>query len=270
MRSDRHIGLSVSSECRLRQVFAAVYHGWVVSPANSQAIVVTGLRKGFGDWPVLWDLDLTVEWGQFLVIFGANGVGKTTLLKILSTQARPDAGQVSVGGFERSQDPRSIRRIIGAVPHRSLIYEDMTCQENLRFFARLYQVPQPERRIGDVLNIMGLEGRRNSKAGTLSNGMQKRLSIARAILHEPKILLMDEPEAGLDQEALDMLGSLLEGWSAEGRSVVMTTHNVEQGLAWGDRVAILSGGKMAYDEPKTALDAAAFRGVYQRCLEAVR
>ncbi len=254
----------------MRQVLAEVYHGWVVSPADAQAIVVTGLRKGFGDWPVLWDLDLTVEWGRFLVIFGANGVGKTTLLKTLSTQARPDAGQVWVGGIERNHDSRAVRRIIGVVPHRSLLYEDMTCQENLRFFARLYRVSDADRRIGEVLDIMGLEGRRNSKAGTLSNGMQKRLSIARAILHEPRILLMDEPEAGLDQEALDMLGGLLEGWVGEGRSVVMTTHNVEQGLAWGDRVAILSGGRIAYEESKSALDVASFRGVYRRCLEAVQ
>ena len=117
---------------------------------------------------------------------------------------------------------------------------------------------------------MGLEARKSSKAGTLSNGMQRRLSIARAILHEPRILLMDEPEAGLDQEALEMLGSLLEGWVAEGRSVVMTTHNVEQGLAWGDRVAILSGGRIAYEESKSGLDVATFRGVYRRCLEAVQ
>lgn len=242
----------------------------MVSPADGQAIAVTGLRKGFGDWPVLWDLDLTVEWGRFLVIFGANGVGKTTLLKVLSTQARPDAGQVWVGGIERNQDPRTVRRMLGVVPHRNLLYEDMTCQENLRFFARLYGVRNPERRISEALDIMGLEARRNSKAGTLSNGMQRRLSIARAILHEPRILLMDEPEAGLDQEALDMLGGLLEGWVAEGRSVVMTTHNVEQGLAWGDRVAILSGGKIAYEESRSALDVAGFRGVYRRCLEAVQ
>ena len=254
----------------MRQVLEAVYHGWVVSPAAGQAIVVTGLRKGFGDWPVLWDLDLTVEWGRFLVIFGANGVGKTTLLKTLSTQARPDGGQVWVGGVERNRDPRAVRRMVGVVPHRSLLYEDMTCQENLRFFARLYRVSDADRRIGEVLNTMGLEGRRNSKAGTLSNGMQKRLSIARAILHEPRILLMDEPEAGLDQEALDMLGALLEGWGAEGRSVVMTTHNVEQGLAWGDRVAILSGGRIAYEESRSALDVASFRGVYRSCLEAVQ
>ncbi len=242
----------------------------MVSPADGQAIAVTGLRKGFGDWPVLWDLDLTVEWGRFLVIFGANGVGKTTLLKVLSTQARPDAGQVWVGGIERNQDPRAVRRMLGVVPHRNLLYEDMTCQENLRFFARLYGVRNPERRISEALDIMGLEARRNSKAGTLSNGMQRRLSIARAILHEPRILLMDEPEAGLDQEALDMLGGLLEGWVAEGRSVVMTTHNVEQGLEWGDRVAILSGGKIAYEESRSALDVAGFRGVYRRCLEAVQ
>ena len=113
------------------------------------------------------------------------------------------------------------------------------------------------------MRLVGLEGRRHQKVGTLSHGMAKRLSIARAILHEPPILLLDEPEAGLDQEALDMLGGLLETWKAEGRTVVMTTHNLEQGLAWGERVAILSGGKIAFEELRRSLDVARFRCTYR-------
>ena len=217
---------------------------------------------------MLWDLDLEVGWGQFLVVFGANGVGKTTLLKVLSTQARPDEGQVWVGGIDRSRNAQALRRIIGVVPHRSLLYEDMTCHENLVFYARMYGLRDLDCRAEEALEVMGLAGRSRHKVGALSNGMQKRLSIARAILHKPRILLLDEPEAGLDQEALEMLQGLLAGWQREGGTVLMTTHNLEQGLAWGERVAILSGGKIAFEKSRRTLDVAGFRGTYRQFLEA--
>ena len=228
------------------------------------AISVRGLHKSFEDWPVLWNFDLTVRWREFLVIFGANGVGKTTLLKILSTQARPDGGEVWVGGIERGRNSGAIRRLVGVVAHHNLLYEDMTCQENLLFYGRMFGLKKPQRRVKEVLELVGLEGRRHQMARALSHGMQKRLSIARAILHRPLILLMDEPEAGLDQEALDMMSELLEGWKSEGGTIVMTTHNLEHGLAWGDRVAILSGGKIAFEESRRSLDVAGFRGTYQQ------
>ena len=243
--------------------------GAVTRQEQGCAVEVKGLHKGFGDGPVLWNLGLTVDWGEFLVIFGANGVGKTTLLKVLSTQARPDKGEVWIGGTERGSDPRTVRRMLGVVSHRSLLYEDMTCQENLFFYGRMFGVKRLGPRVGEVLHLVGLEGRRNDKVRTLSHGMQKRLSIARAIVHEPLILLLDEAEAGLDQEALNMLGALLEGWVLAGGTVVMTTHNLDQGLAWGDRVAILSRGKIAFEEPRRSLDVAGFRGTYRQYAEAM-
>ena len=232
------------------------------------AIEVTGLRKGFGEWPVLWGLDLTVDRGEFLVVFGANGVGKTTLLKVLSSQARPDGGEVRIGGIDMKRDPASIRRLLGVVAHRGFLYEDMTCRENLIFYGRMYGLGNSQRRVEELLGLVGLGARRNQRVRTLSHGMQKRLSIARAIVHEPSILLLDEPEAGLDQEALDMLGGLLASWQEDGRTVVMTTHNLEKGLAWGDRVAILSGGKIAFEESRRSLDVAGFRGTYRQYVEA--
>jgi len=235
---------------------------------DAHAIKVKNLYKGFGDWPVLCGLDLTVDWGEFLVIFGANGAGKTTLLKVLSTQARPDRGEVWVGGVERTSNPAAIRRMVGVVAHRGLLYEDMTCQENLHFYSRMFGLKDSSQRVEEVLGLVGLEARRDQKVRTLSHGMQKRLSIARAILHEPLILLLDEPEAGLDQEVLEMLGRFLDGWKAKGRTVVMTTHNLEQGLAWGERVAILSGGKIAFDSQRRSLDLAGFRGTYRQYLSA--
>ena len=232
------------------------------------AIEIRGLRKDFGDWPVLWDLDLTVDWGEFLVIFGANGVGKTTLLKVLSTQARPDAGEVWIGGIDRQRHARAVRRMVGVVAHNGMLYEDMTCQENLLFYGRMFGLKKLGPRVDEVLRLVGLDGRRHQKVRILSHGMLKRLSIARAVLHEPSILLLDEPEGGLDQEALETLGHLLESWKQEGRTVVMTTHNLEQGLAWGERVAILSGGKIAFEESRRVLDVAGFRGTYRQYVEA--
>ena len=243
------------------------YHWSVVARESLHAIRVSGLRKGYGDLPVLWDLDLTVGWGQFLVIFGANGAGKTTLLKVLSTQARPDEGEVRIGGVDRGQNPGAIRRMIGVVAHKGLVYEDMTCQENLVFYCRMFGLKRAHERVEEVLTLVGLADRRHARVGTLSHGLQKRLSIARAILHEPSILLLDEPEAGLDQEALDMLGNLLDDWKAQGGTVVMTTHNLEHGLAWGELVAILAGGKIAFEESRHSLDVAGFRGTYRRYLE---
>ena len=234
---------------------------------GGHAIVVKGLRKSYGDWPVLWDLDLAVDWAQFLVIFGGNGVGKTTLLKLLSTQARPDAGEIRIAGINPARDPSKVRRSIGVVSHNGLLYEDMTCDENLIFYSRMYGLKDIPLKVEHSLGMVGLQGRRNQRVRTLSNGMQKRLSIARAVLHEPSVLFLDEPEAGLDQEALEMLGAILADWKAGGRTAVMTTHNLEQGLIWGDRVAILSGGKIAYEEERDRIDIAGFRGTYLRYLE---
>ena len=212
---------------------------------------------------MLWDLDLEVGWGESLVIFGANGVGKTTLLKVLTTQVRPDEGEVWVAGVERAANPSAIRRRIGVVAHGGMLYEDMSCQENLVFYARMFGLNNTHRRAEEALGLVGLERQGGVKVRILSHGMQKRLSIARAVLHEPSILLLDEPEAGLDQEALDLVGGLLQDWKAEGRTVVMTTHNLEQGLAWGERVSILSQGKISFEESRSSLDVAGFRGTYR-------
>ena len=235
---------------------------------GTHAIEVRGLHKGFGERPVLWDLDLTVDWGNLTVIFGANGVGKTTLLKLLSTQARPDRGKVWVGGVDRSRNAGAIRRLVGVVAHRGLLYEELTGRENLLFYGRMYCLKDPGRRAEEALRLVGLEGRGDQRVRTLSHGMQKRVSIARAVLHEPRILLLDEPESGLDQEALEMVGHLLASWKNDGRAVVMTTHNLEQGLAWGDQLAILSGGKIAYEESRGSLDVGGFRGTYRQYVEA--
>ena len=230
------------------------YGHQLTDPVASHAIRVEGLRKGYGDWPVLWNLDLTVEWGEFLVLFGANGSGKTTLLRILSTIARAESGVVSIAGHDHPRQAQAIRRHIGVVGHQGLLYEDLTCRENLAFYAKLFGIVDLQKRIEAVLSQVGLTRRAEQRVRALSHGTRKRLAIARAILHQPAILLLDEPEGGLDQESVAMLDRLLGDWTGSGRTVIMTTHNVDLGLAWADRVAVLSDGKLHYEDAEAGID----------------
>ncbi|MBM3924869.1 MAG: ABC transporter ATP-binding protein [SAR202 cluster bacterium] len=231
------------------------------------AIKVQGLVKGFGEYPVLNGLDLTLDWGRRLTIFGANGSGKTTLLRLLSTQYRPDGGKIWVGGIERGQSPAAIRGMIGVVAHSPMIYEDLTCEENLRFFGRIFGLKGLGPRIDQVLGQVGLRQRADQRARTLSHGMQKRLAIARAILHDPPILLLDEPESGLDAEALEGLRNVIIGGAERSRTVVMATHNVEVGLAWADEVAVLGDGRIVYRAERHEVNEAHLRGAYLRRVE---
>ncbi len=212
------------------------------------AIRVEGLQKSFGDEPVLWDLDLEVQWGEFLVLFGANGTGKTTLLRLMSTQARPEAGQILVAGYDQKRQPRAIRRHIGVVGHLSYLYEDLTCRENLEFYGRLYQVKELSRQLDMVLDRVGLTQRAQQRVRTLSHGMRQRLALGRAILHQPSILLLDEPEGGLDRQSIVMLRQLTAEWTAAGGSIVMTTHNEELGRSWAHRVGVLSQGRVHFHQ----------------------
>ena len=215
------------------------------------AVEAHGLEKSYREWPVLWDLDLTVPWGETLCLFGANGAGKTTLLRILSTSVRPDSGTVRIAGRDLRRQTSEVRRRIGVVGHRSFLYEDLTARENLQYYARLYGIRDRESRIAEVLERVGLSSRGDHRVRTLSNGMQKRASIARAILHQPDILLLDEPETGLDRESRRMLGELLADWTNEGRSAALTTHDIDIGLAWGHRAAILAKGSVSVLEGTT-------------------
>ena len=218
----------------------------MVGRSAAVAIRVEGLQKSFGDEPVLWDLDLEVQWGEFLVLLGANGTGKTTLLRLMSTQARPEAGQILVAGYDLKRQPRSIRRNIGVVGHLSYLYEDLTCRENLEFYGRLYQVKELSQQLEMVLDRVGLSQRAHQRVRTLSHGMRQRLALARAILHQPPILLLDEPEGGLDRQSIDMLRQLTAEWTAAGGSIVMTTHNEELGRSWAHRVGVLSQGRVHF------------------------
>lgn len=220
-----------------------------MSPAKADcAVRVQGLEKSFGEWPVLWDLDLTLDWGELLVLFGPNGSGKTTLLRILSTQVRPDSGSVSISGFDLKRHPTQVRRRVGVVGHNTFLHNDLTCLENLVFYGRLFQLKDPPNRAMEMLAQVGLENRAGHRVRTLSNGMQRRVSLARALLHDPPLLLLDEPEVGLDGPSVAMLGELIARRTGSGRSVIMTTHNPELVRSWPGRQGHMANGKVQIRE----------------------
>ena len=210
-------------------------------------IEIKKLVKTFGQRVVLRGVNLTIEDGDFVTLMGANGAGKTTLMHIVANLSKPTAGEVFIGGYRLADSASQLRRFIGLVSHKTLLYDDLTAEQNLRFYARLYDVPDAPARIETVLTQVGLWGRQHDPVRTYSRGMQQRLTIARAILHNPPILLLDEPDTGLDQHASDMLGDLLRAVGVSQRTILMTTHNLERGLSLGDRMVILAKGKIAYD-----------------------
>ncbi|MEM7029712.1 MAG: heme ABC exporter ATP-binding protein CcmA [Chloroflexota bacterium] len=230
-------------------------------------IAVRKLVKAFGSRVVLRGIDLDVQAGEFVTLMGANGAGKTTLLNIVATLSKKTAGQVSIGGVDLSQNAAAIRRYIGFVSHKTLLYDDLSGEQNLTFYARMYDVPDRQHRIETVLKQVGLLGRQTDPVRTYSRGMQQRLAIARAILHDPPLLLLDEPDTGLDQHATGMLSDLLKAVDADRRTVIMTSHNLERSLNLGDRVLILSKGKIALDAERASLSVADLRDQYYQLVQ---
>ncbi len=225
-------------------------------------IQVQGLVKSYGHTYALRNVDLEVGQGQFLTVVGPNGAGKTTLLRILATLLKPTGGLVRIHGLDLGSRSAEIRRHIGFVSHQSLTYPRLTVEENLTFYGKLYDVPALQERVETLLHLVGLEARRRDPAHTLSRGMQQRLSIARAIIHQPSLLLLDEPYTGLDQQAAEMLRQLLQTISTEARTVVMTTHDLQRALDLCDKVAILTRGQIAYQSEDPSLTEEDLRQAY--------
>jgi len=212
-------------------------------------------------------VDLQLAEGDFLTLFGPNGAGKTTLIRILATLMRPSAGRVLIGGLDVAECTAEVRRLIGVVSHQTFLYRDLTAEENLLLHARLYDLPEPRSQVRKALERVALGHRAADPVRTLSRGMQQRVSIARAVLHDPAILLLDEPYNGLDQHAAASLTGILEEMALRGRTVLMTTHDLEQGLALSRRVGILNSGRLAYQERTAGLTAASFRQLYMDVVE---
>jgi heme exporter protein A len=226
-------------------------------------IKVRRLVKTFGVKPVLRGLDFHVERGEFVALLGPNGAGKTTFLRILATLSRPKLGEVVVAGYQLPAQAAAVRQRLGVVSHQPLLYGELNAEENLQFYSRMYAMEDYELRIKEVLQMVGLYRRRRDLVREFSRGMQQRLAIARSILHDPQILLFDEPHTGLDQDASAMLDRLLNEIASGGRTVVMTSHDLPRSAKLADRVDILSHGVIAKsvrkDEPVMAELASIYR-----------
>ncbi|MBI5879520.1 MAG: ABC transporter ATP-binding protein [Chloroflexi bacterium] len=223
-----------------------------------------GLQKRFGHKWVLREIDLDIPLGQFVSLFGPNGAGKSTLLRILATLSSPTGGQIAIGGYDPRDSSAHVRRLIGYVAHSPMLYGDLSAEENLRFFSRLYDVAAPEARITELLQLVNLNHRRADRVRTFSRGMQQRLAIARALLADPPVLLLDEPDDGLDPQAAEQMHEYFRG----SRTIVMVSHNLYRGLALADRIIMLARGRITFDAAARGMTIGELEGHYRRFADA--
>lgn len=207
-------------------------------------ISLSKLTKTYGLVPVLRGVNLQVQEGEFVTLVGPNGAGKSTLMRILATLIKPSAGEILIGGWSLPEQAGRVRRHLGYISHQSLLYADLTALENLLFFARLYQLDSPEKRAETALRAVGLYGRRHDFVRTFSRGMTQRLTIARGTIHEPDILLLDEPYTGLDQTAIETLDQILVNLHRQGRTILLITHDLLHGWRLANRVVVLHKGRL--------------------------
>jgi heme ABC exporter ATP-binding subunit CcmA len=203
------------------------------------------LTKFYGLRPILRGVSLTVQSGECLAVLGANGSGKTTLLRMLATLSAPNSGALTIDGVDAIKQPERARAHIGVVSHQSLVYPDLSAFENLRFHAELHGLSDATRRVEDALRRVNLWARAHDPARTFSRGMIQRLTIARATLHDPALLLLDEPFTGLDQPSAATLSGLLREAAGAGRGVIMTTHEFGRGLDGVTRAVVIHGGMIS-------------------------
>ncbi len=238
-----------------------------MTETQSTVIAVTGLTKTFGNLYALRNLSFSLNKGEFLTIFGPNGAGKTTLIRILSTITKASSGEIKIADLPFEDDSEKIRRQIGVIAHQTFLYENLTAEENLRFYGKLYDVENLSKKIDTILSEVGLELRKKYFVRTFSRGMQQRLAIARAMLHEPSILLLDEPYTGLDQHASGMLTNWLNRLRSSEQTILMVTHDLEQGMELADRIAILVNGQLVFNQEQREINVKKFRQTYYDLVE---
>jgi heme ABC exporter ATP-binding subunit CcmA len=231
-------------------------------PTSSPMVSISGLKKSYGLKPTLRGIDLTLARGERLALLGANGAGKTTLLRILAGLTRPSQGSVRIANLDLQSDAQQARRLVGFVAHQPYLYEELTALENLRFFARMYTVEHGEQRARELLERVGLARRAQERVGTFSRGQVQRLAWARAMLHAPSLLLLDEPDTGLDQEGHALIDGLLAEHNDQGGSAIFTTHQLERSLQLSNKIVILGKGRVAYQHESTSLTVAALQQIY--------
>jgi heme exporter protein A len=230
-------------------------------------ISVRRLCKRYGSKLVLREVELQVAQGEFVALLGPNGAGKTTLLRILASLSRPSSGEVQIAGHNLPHQAGLARRCLGVVSHLPLLYGDLTAEENLRFYGRMYGLKELDRQINSVFELVGLSARRRDLVRTFSRGMQQRLAIGRATLHDPEVLLLDEPYTGLDQQACEMLDGVLRLVTGLSRTVVMTSHDLLRAAELAGRFDVLSGGKIVASVERDHLPPAGLLAFYKEALD---
>ena len=234
-------------------------------PSNS-LVLLSRVTKIFGLVRAVLDVDLEVCRGDFLAIFGPNGAGKTTLLRMVSGLTQPTSGSIQ---FE-SNDDHSGRDRVGYVSHQSFLYNELTGIENLVFYGRLYGIGKARGRAEEMLVKMGLQDARYQRVGTYSRGMKQRLTLARALLHEPDLLLLDEPYTGLDRHGSRIFTEVLKGLKEEGRTVLLITHNLGAGLELCGQIVIQNKGELVFQASRGQVDASDFERLYFQVVEGGR
>lgn len=229
------------------------------------AVEARHLTKAFGTRKAVDDVSFALPEGAFLSIFGPNGAGKTTLLRVLSTLARPSSGEASVAGIDLKEKPDEARAAIGMISHAPMLYPDLTAEENLLFYAQLYGVEDPQARVSQLLEAVGLSHRRLDPVRTFSRGMTQRVSIARALVHDPRVVFLDEPYSGLDPHAVDIFDQLIESARAdrEDRAFIMVSHDLAKGFNMCTHALVLARGRVVTYAPKEELDFDDFSQLYR-------
>ena len=219
----------------------------------------TGVSKSFGRNEVLRGLDLAIHWGEAVAVLGPNGSGKSTLVRLLSGLSKPDSGDILVAGLDPARHGERVRRAVGVMTHEPLLYDDLTGWENLEFAARMFKVDRVGEHIEAVTERLGVQPRLHQRVGSLSHGLRKRFSIAKVLLHEPSVLLMDEPESGLDRRAAAVLEAVLRERTSSGGALLFTTHDLDWAAEQADRIAIVGAGRVSHvlagGDPAAARDA---------------
>lgn len=230
-------------------------------------IEVRQLYKRFGLKNVIRGLDFQVIPGEFVALLGPNGAGKTTFLRILASLSRPTFGVVKISGFRLPAQAAAVRREMGFVSHFPLLYGDLTAVENLQFYGRMFNLYGLKPRIQEVLDLVGLSSRGSDLVRTFSRGMQQRLAIGRAVLHDPEVILFDEPHTGLDQDACVMLDQVLRQVAARGRTIVMTSHDLARAADLASRFDVLSYGKITASARRDEINPDELLGFYREALK---
>ena len=227
---------------------------------------IKGLKKSYNLKPILRGIDVVLDQGKCMALLGANGAGKTTLLRILACLTKPATGTARIEGLDIGYDAQQIRLLVGFVGHQPNLYDELTVTENLLFFGRMYSVKKARERAAALLQRVGLAERSSERVATLSRGQLQRLSLARALLHSPRMLLLDEPDAGLDDEGIALLEELIREHAERGGTTLFATHNFERALKFSDQICMLSGGRVVYQQATTDLEAGGARLAYQEAL----